>query len=170
MYVIQLASSDEIGEGMDTVSIVGQKAATPPATSPTHLFPLCQPSNPLEAKGVTSEELDKRLQDHLKTQATEWYDSVMSVEVPIGRGSDRPWTSLGFLTLDSQITAQTDLLPGLMLISSLSGLGGNCLPGCCHSGSAPWTLYLLTITPTTTPIPAPRVLLTLAYKRVKQQS
>ena len=90
VYFIQLASADEIGERMNTVSIVGQKAATPPATSPTHISPLCQPSKPLEAKGVTSEELDKRLQDHLKTQATEWYGSVMSVEVPIGRGSDRP--------------------------------------------------------------------------------
>lgn len=74
---------------MDSLSIVGQKAATPPPVSsqqPAHLSPLCQPSNRLEATSITSEELDKRLQDHLKSQATEWYDSVMSVLVPVGRG------------------------------------------------------------------------------------
>ena len=82
LCVVQLGSTSDLEEGMDTVSIVGQKAATPPAASsqqPTHLSQLCQPSNPLEGKSITSEELDKRLQDHLKTQATEWYDSVMSV-------------------------------------------------------------------------------------------
>lgn len=75
--LVQLASTDEVDDGMDTVSIVGQKAATPPVApsqQPTHLYSLCQPSNPLEMNNMTSEELDKRLQDHLKTQATEWYE------------------------------------------------------------------------------------------------
>ena len=75
------SSSSEVDEGMDAVSIVGQKVAPPPASSqqPTPLSPLWQPSKPLEGKSITSEELDRRLQGHLRTQATEWYDSVMYV-------------------------------------------------------------------------------------------
>ena len=60
---------------MDAVSIIGQKATTPPACS-QEAVPLsgqvCQGGIALEGKSITSEELDKRLQDHLKTQATEW--------------------------------------------------------------------------------------------------
>ena len=54
------------------ISISGLKAATPPPAS-QHTIPMREASsNTTEAKSVTSQELDKLLQEHLKTQATQW--------------------------------------------------------------------------------------------------
>ena len=56
------------------VSLLGQRAPTPPPVS-QQTFPLtrvCEGDSVMEGEHITSEELDKRMQEHLKIRATEW--------------------------------------------------------------------------------------------------
>ena len=67
-------SAMEMEEEM-AVSIAGQRHPTPSLKSapvfPSHT--VCgRESYGAAQEGVTSEELDKRLQDHLRSQASEW--------------------------------------------------------------------------------------------------
>ena len=79
-HVFTMQSTDtstvvEMKEDM-AVSIAGQRAPSPPP-DPQQVYPLLSACGDScgaakESTNITSEELDKRLQDHLKCQATEW--------------------------------------------------------------------------------------------------
>ena len=58
----------------EVVSIIGQKAPSPPPASHQNFpFQMVQGSNNItKDRGVTPQELDKRLNVQLKTQATQW--------------------------------------------------------------------------------------------------